>query len=338
MNEYLRVFQNMTQSSEQLLADEHNSPEIQQSATSLKSSVQPCIEELKQSASRLKNLLQVGFNNLDHAEDVCNSKPRIAQASKQEIWEQIGEISGSSIRILNLANPCKQEAVERASKAWNERVEQLRKKCFVDSKGKSIKGIGFSDKDVFFKELDTKFEEQYQSINRILNTSLSLILKETTSIQLELIQHCISLLDKQDKTHYSKQFELVVSENEAKFTNLTEHLPDYLIILNTSVKADATALKDKPGWETYWKDFVNFNKIVSSKMEEYITAIFDDQVEIATEALEQAIAFYNYFLEKHNRYQQETSQQRQAEKAWINQQRQQLVQVKNGLEAILSHS
>ena len=47
-----------------------------------------------------------------------------------------------------------------------------------------------------------------------------------------------------------------------------------------------------------------------------------------------AIAFYNYFLEKQNRYQQETLETRQAEKAWIDQQRQQLVQVKNGLEAI----
>ncbi len=336
MNEYLRSFQDITQSVEQLLTGEHNSPEIQQSATSLKKSIQPCIEELKQSATKLKGLINVCSYDLDQAEDVWNCKPKIAEASKQEIWEQIGEISGRSIRILNLAAPCKSMAIERANKAWDERVEELRKQCFVDSKGKSIKGIGFSDKDVFFKKLDTKLEEQYQSIGRILNTSLNLILKETTNIQLELIQNCISLLDKQDKAHYSKQFEIVISENE--FTNLTEHLPDYLIILNTPVKADATALKDKPGWETYWGDVVNFNKIVSSKMEDYITAILDDQVELATKALEQAIAFYNYFLERQNRYQQETPQQREAEKVWIDQQRQQLLQVKAGMEAIFSDS
>lgn len=51
-----------------------------------------------------------------------------------------------------------------------------------------------------------------------------------------------------------------------------------------------------------------------------------------------AIAFYNYFLEKQNRYQQETPAQRQAEKVWIDQQRQQLMQVKNGIEAILNDS
>ncbi len=338
MNEYLKVFQDITQSSEQLLTDEQNSLEIQQSATSLKKSIQPCIEELKQSASKLKGLINVCSDDLDHAEDAWNSKPKIVEASKQEIWEQLGEISGRSIRILNLATTCKSEAIERANKAWNERVEVLRKKYFVDSKGKAIKGIGFSDKDGFFKDLNLKIELQYQELLRILKTSLSLIYKETISREAKLIQHCISLLDKQAQALYSKQFELIVSELGIKFTNPTEHLRNYRINSNTFIKPDAKALKDKPGWETYWEDVVKFNKIVSSKMEKYITVIFDDRVELASKALEQAIAFYNYFLERQNRYQQETPQQRQAEKAWIDQQRQQLLQVKNGLEVILSNS
>ena len=71
-------------------------------------------------------------------------------------------------------------------------------------------------------------------------------------------------------------------------------------------------------------------------MEKFITAIFDDRVKLATESLEQAIAFYNYFLERQERYQQETPEQREAEKAWIDQQRQELARVQNGMEAILS--
>jgi hypothetical protein len=71
-------------------------------------------------------------------------------------------------------------------------------------------------------------------------------------------------------------------------------------------------------------------------MEKFITAIFDDRVKLATKALEQAIAFYNYFLERQERYQQETPEQREAEKAWIDQQRQELARVQNGMEAILS--
>jgi hypothetical protein len=75
-----------------------------------------------------------------------------------------------------------------------------------------------------------------------------------------------------------------------------------------------------------------------SKIWKFITAIFDDRVKLATEALEQAIAFYNDFLERQERYQQETAEQREAEKAWIDQQRQQLQQVQDGIEAILNAS
>ena len=57
-----------------------------------------------------------------------------------------------------------------------------------------------------------------------------------------------------------------------------------------------------------------------------------------TEALEQAIAFYNDFLERQERYQQETPEQREAEKAWIDQQRQELERVHSGIEAILNAS
>jgi hypothetical protein len=336
MNEYLRAFQDMTQSAEQLLTDEHNSLEIKQSATSLKKSVEPCIEELKKSASRLKRLVMSCSDELYQAENVWLSKPRIAEAEKHEIWEQLGEISGRSIRIHNIASQCKREAIKRANKAWNERVEFLRKQCFVDSKGKAIKGIGFSDKQDFIKLLDTKIELQYQEICTIVKTGLGLVYQETISSKSKLIQHCISLLDKQEEALYNKQIKLIVSELEIKFTNPTEHLPNYLIKFNTSVKADSKALKDKPGWEIYWEDVVKFNKIVSSKMENFITAIFDDRVKLATKALEQAIAFYNYFLERQERYQQETPEQREAEKAWIDQQRQELARVQNGIEAILS--
>ncbi len=62
----------------------------------------------------------------------------------------------------------------------------------------------------------------------------------------------------------------------------------------------------------------------------------DDRIELITKAIAQAIAFYNDFLEKQARYQQETLEQREAEKAWIDRQRQELEQVQKGIEAILN--
>ena len=93
----------------------------------------------------------------------------------------------------------------------------------------------------------------------------------------------------------------------------------------------------KNGWnDIYWKDVVKFKEKVYSEIDKFITTVFNDRVELATKALEQVFAFYNYFLERQERYQQETPEQHEAEKAWIEQQRQQLEQVQRGLEAILS--
>jgi hypothetical protein len=76
MNEYFNTFLNLDKSIAQLLKDEHNSLEIKQFATSLKKSVQPCVEELKYSAVKLNGLVQGCFYDLYHAEDIWNSKPK----------------------------------------------------------------------------------------------------------------------------------------------------------------------------------------------------------------------------------------------------------------------
>jgi hypothetical protein len=337
MNEYLKVFQDITQSGDQLLTDKNNSLEIQQSATSIKNSVQLCLEELKQSASKLNDLVQAGITDLDHAEDVWNSKPKIAEAAKEEIWVQIGEISGRYVSIRHIASKGKDDAIKLAIAAWKARIEFLRNKWFIDPKGQVRKGIGFSDKDGFLKALDAKIELQYQEMCRLIQTGLALVYQEISSIQLEAIQHCVSLLDTQDKARYSKQINLLVRQLETQFSNQTLALPAYLLPFNTSVNADVKFMKDK-GWEIFGEDVVNFQDIVAAKIEKFITAIFDDRVELATKVLKRAIAFYNEFLERQNRYQQETPQQRQAEKAWIDQQYQELAQVKIGLEAILKDS
>lgn len=116
MNDLFNTFQNFDKSSEQLLIDEFNSLEIRESATAFKNSVEPCIEEVKQSVSRLEKLVLVCFDELDRAENVWLSKPKIAEASKHEIWEQVGEISGCCFRIRQLASECKQEAIKQSDK------------------------------------------------------------------------------------------------------------------------------------------------------------------------------------------------------------------------------
>jgi len=336
MNEYLRVFRDITQSIEQLLADDRNSLEIQQAATSLKKSVQPCLEELKQSAIKLNRLVVSCSNELYQAESVWLSKPRIAEAAKQEIWEQLGDISGRSTRIRLLATQCRDEAIKLAKKSWNEQIELLRNKWFIDSKGNYKKGISFSNKDNFIKEISPGVDYQYKKTVQIINTGLSLIYKEITSIHLESIQHCISLLDKEAQIHYTKQIDLISSELQIQFTKHREPLPSYVTEFIAAVNPNLESLV-KNGWnDIYWENVIKFKEKVYSEIDKIITVVFNDRVELATKSIEQLIAFYNYFLERQDRYQQETPEQRKAEKAWIDKQRQELLQVKIGIDAILN--
>jgi type III secretory pathway component EscR len=84
----------------------------------------------------------------------------------------------------------------------------------------------------------------------------------------------------------------------------------------------------------YWEEVVNFKEQVINKAQERIALILDDKIALAKQTLEEGIAFYNDFLEKQARYQQETLEQRLSEKAWIEQQRQLLTRVQTEIEAI----
>lgn len=337
MNTYLQTFQNITQSVEQLLTDDHNSLEIKQSATSLSQSVQPCFEELKQSATRLKNLVQGCFDDLHYAEDVWNSKPKIAEASKPEIWEQLGELSGLDIRILQLGSQSIQ-AVEEAKKSWVNRIERLREKWFIDSNKQAKKGVGWGDKEGFIKDIRREFTSQFQQVSLIINLRLSLVYQGIDAIQLETIQHYVSLLDQQSKTNFSTNLDLIVTESATNFENPLEHLFDKTKEFTNTVSPALEALVNQGWGDIYWEQVVKFKDEVSASMSERIISIFDDRVKLANKATTQAIAFYNEFLERQERYQQETPEQREAEKAWIDQQRRELARVQYGIEAILNQN
>lgn len=337
MNEYLRAFQNIGQSVEQLLTDEHNSLEIKQSSESLSKSLQPCIEELKQSAARLKGLVQVGFDELDRAEDVWNSKPRIAQAPTHEIWEQIGELSGRDVRIRRLGEQCKAEVVKQAKDFWNERVERLRKKWFIDANGLPKKGIGWGEKDGFIKDIRPEFEFIFKKLILLVNKNFILIHRKLKLRKLEVIQDYADFLDIPD-AEISQRINLIVDEIENKFSRDTKQFSDSINHFKYTANHALEVLVNKGWGDIFWSEVEKFKNHVLLIIEKAIEEIFDGRMKLANQAVEKAIEFYNDLLNRQERYRQETPEQREAEKAWIDQQRRELEQVLNGIEAILNES
>jgi len=72
------------------------------------------------------------------------------------------------------------------------------------------------------------------------------------------------------------------------------------------------------------------------KLEEIINSVFAAKIESVSRIIADAISLYENLLEQQEKAEQETIEQRQAEKAWIVEKRQELKQVQQNLEAIVN--
>jgi len=340
MNEYLKVFQALTQFSDRLLAEEHQSLEIKQSATQLSLDVEPCIQEIKQSALRLKGLLQVCFKDVSQAEDVWNSKPRIARASPVEVWEQIGELSGCDVRIRRLGKQGQYDAVFKVRKSWSDKATKLKNQWFLWDKNNQVfqrDSLGFFEKDNLHKELRNEVDYQAERVILIMENELHLIFKELQSIDIEKIEFYIECFDLNSQSRFRERLQSIGGEIVSKFTEPLKYLPDSSVkTFKETLKAPVEALVHKSKMGISLVDFEDSCKVIGSIMDSLILAIFEERMKLATHTIEKAIKFYNNFLEKQARYQQETPQQRAAEKDWIEYQRQQLREVQQYIEALIS--
>lgn len=336
MNEFMQAFQNIAQSAAVVAADEYQSLEIQESATTMIKSVQPGFDELRESATRLKGFVQKCHNDLYHAEDVWTCKPGISQASKQEIWQQLGELSGCHFRISELGNKCKSSALEKAQEYWNEIFDtRVKQKWFIDAAQKPKKGIGWKEKDDFIKDIPIVVNLLCMEVDQIIKDSLGLVYQDISTINLGVITQCVGILDGQTKAVWNHQMTLTGSQIENKFEQ-TVYLPGTTGSLGYALTPALDNLSKFRLGDLFWEEVVNFEKEVSTAINNFINSIFDDRLKLGSQALVEAIIFYNEFLEKQERYQQETPAQRETERAWIDSQWAEIKKLEKGIELILN--
>lgn len=339
---YYEKLSNISKSVKQLSENDHTSLETKQSAIYFQQSIQECIEEVRQSVNRLNNLIVTSYERLQDTENCWLVKPSIASSTKLEIWNDVGNISGFSIRILKLMNELKKTTILQSTKLWNGRFEYLKNKHFIDSKGQLKKGIGWDEKFKFVEDIKVDIKKHCDNTTRLVEQQMQLIHIDIKQVNLETLLNClslrISLLNKQAQSDLIEQLKLIKSQRINKFENSIKHLPYKVLPLTESIDSDAKALVDKAWGDITWEEFCKFNDKFTITVENFITAIFEDRVKIVTEAIDRVLAFYNQFLQQQEKFQQETPEQREAEKFWIEQQFQELAQVQAGLETIKSAS
>ena len=77
---------------------------------------------------------------------------------------------------------------------------------------------------------------------------------------------------------------------------------------------------------------------IADRLYETVCSVFSNRVKVADKAITQIISCYENLLAQQEKAHKETLEQRDAEKAWIAQQRRELEQVQNQIEAILNQS
>lgn len=342
MYNYYDKLSNISKSVEQLSENEYTSLEVKQSAVYFKQSIQECIEEVRQSVNRLNNLIVISSERLQDAENCWLVKPTIASSAKLEIWNDVGNISGFSIRIPKLMNELKKTTIMQSTKLWSGRVEYLKNKHFIDSKGQLKKGVGWDEKTKFIEDIQIDIKKHCDNTTRLVEQQMQLVYTDIKQVNLETLINClslrISLLNKQAQSDLIEQLKLIRSQTRNKFENTVRHLPYTVLPLAESINYRAKALVDKGWGDITWDEFCKFNDKFTITVDNFITAIFDHRVKLITEAIDRVLAFYNQFLQQQEKFQQETPEQREAEKFWIEQQFQELAQVQAGLEAIKSAS
>jgi hypothetical protein len=342
MNEYFTIVRTVAKSTDELLAGCYhsvNSVEIKNSAGMLQTSLQPFLDELRRSATQLKPSLEVCLEDLDSAEDVWQSKQRVAEASTAEIWENIGVISGRWNRVRQLANESKAEVIKQVQQTWLTQFEELKKQFFFDAKAQRQRtAIGWSDKDGFNRDLPGKLSRLSESLDQAIKDTLQQLLQGIDINHLEPTQRFLNALDQQSQLELSSQQLQLMEELNEKFSQAMNQLSG---AYSTNLSQVFHGVVDE--WRNRFGDISSnevekFREKVLDMIEVRVELIINDRLVMIDKVVEWALAFYNDFLDKQKRYQQETLEQRLAEKAWIDQQRQHLHLLLANLEKSLEFS
>jgi hypothetical protein len=282
--------------------------------------------------------MEVSYKDLDQAEDVWNSKARIMSVPKSELWEEIGKLAAIDFRIRELQKKSQTEVIQEIKNSWLNQCEQLKETWFKDSKTGTYKqDLGYSDKDGMIQGLDKAIKVINNETISLINTNLEFLSQILSDLNFDSVQNIINLLDFKQRvdiadqlsSYFYKKDNLINIENQS--INLIQEWikPTWDSFLNNSNNIFSLIKRET------WDDLVlNVNKILENNVQDRFSECFDFALSTTTKM----ITFYNDFLEKQNRYEQETPEQREAEKDWIEQQRRKLDQVQKQINVILSVS
>lgn len=326
--------------------------------------------ELQQSATRLKELIQTCFDELHQTETALNGKRKIIEVPTEDILEQLGDASGRYVKIRNLADRLKTQAVEEVNNSWQQWLEVIGNNLKTKWSSEPNTKTQTSEEQ---KKLAQEYAVQFaQELKTELDSWINQIIKgriEGIDRDLEAIEQNISIFSHKIDPDFGNQLVIDIEKIKADLDKPIEHLFEHLRenddeakfellgfafdVTSSIVGAVTGGLAEIAGFwpfggssavqvsmrqkvfEQGWEKFTQSKDKFLEKIKEIVVLIIDNRVETVTKIAEQAVSLYEELLGKQERYQQETLEQQEAEKTWILQQCQELDQVQKNIDAIL---
>lgn len=357
-DDYLKSFQFFCQSLEKFLTNERGLIKLQQSVAEINILIQSCLIELNQ------------------AENKLDKKIKDSEAEKQKILEQIGEASGRDVKIRILTNELVDEAIEQVNASWNawiegiadrlaEKVEQWSSvHSAIFSREQLAKDYANQFNEDLTSELDTWIETQLKQT--ILLPKLE-ILNDQIRKELQAIKSEVFSINRRINTKFPNWvFYGAGKYGFAAAVGILDNLGlaalGATILIPTIVFAGPvlafigafcgtvllgggmggilgldTAIRTI-AFESGWQQFVDSIEEIFEKINEIIGSAFHERVTFADEVIGDVLSIYENILQQQEQANKEILETLEEEKIKITQKRQELHQVQNGVQAILSQS
>lgn len=346
MQQTWQTLNDILKSVTKLQADEHhsiNSLEIKESAETLSQSLQPCLQELVESSNRLNNHIDNSLKELKQAEAIWLSKARIANADTNKIWQQITILTGLAVKMEQLVDESKKAAVNKSETACKEIFKKLIKKHFY-SESQGIKSkIGWGDKAYFLKKIQPQLIFYNNQLDKIIVRELNNFFETLKLIDFKFLFNCYLLYNKSCQKKYLEKTRKTLSKINNAISNpdLIENI--YIITVSRSVIPIIENWQEFGNiyfgniGDIYYGEVVELEKKITRVSVSRIERVISDRLKLATETIEAIITFYSQLLEKQNCYLKETSEQRLAEKDWIDRQKKMLLTLQTELNSIVKY-
>ncbi|GAB1540015.1 hypothetical protein NUACC21_26840 [Scytonema sp. NUACC21] len=353
-NEYLKAFQGFTQSLEKFLTLERGTLKTKRLATEVQRLIQKSLDGLHQAEDTLNGKVKISeAEKLKILEQIGEASGRdvririLANQIREQAFEQAVESLGEWYEGLG-------DRIAEKSQQWYSEHSPVwsQNKLIQDYINQFIRDLS--------RELDDWGNKQLKDI--ILQENLE-ILNTHIDYELDAIKAKFTNLEQLVKTNFSEQLQISIDGITDDFMGLGGiggglgiggALAAGLIVFTgvgliavivTAVAAaiassfglgmlDVDGLHNQVKQKVFEIGFEKFDKSIDeviAKLDEILYSVFDSRVESASRVIVQAIKLYEHLIEQQERVHQETLEQRELEKAWIYQKRQELERMHFGV-------